>query len=161
MRIIKPPTPLHKSLNISDFTVFLGGSIEMGKAKDWQSVLENKLKELNIIVLNPRRDNWDSSWKQSIKNPQFKEQLNWELTALEGANIIVMYFDPNTKAPVSLLELGLFGMQGRTIVYCPEGFWRKGNVDVVCERYGIKQVNSFGAIVKEIKRQLNVRDGIA
>ena len=26
---------------------------------------------------------------------------------------------------------------------CPEGFWRKGNVDIVCERFGIPCVEDF------------------
>lgn len=24
------------------------------------------------------------------------------------------------------------------IVYCPEDFWRKGNVDIICKRYNVK-----------------------
>jgi hypothetical protein len=35
-----------------------------------------------ILVLNPRREDWDSSWIQSIDNPQFREQVEWEIYAL-------------------------------------------------------------------------------
>jgi hypothetical protein len=31
----------------------------------------------------------------------------------------------------------------KAIVCCPEGYWRKGNVDVICQRYGITQVESL------------------
>ena len=55
----------------------------------------------------------------------------------------MMYFDPSTKSPISLLELGLFARTGKTIVVCPDGFWRKGNVDIVCERYGVKVAHSL------------------
>jgi hypothetical protein len=24
------------------------------------------------------------------------------------------------------------------LVCCPEGFWRKGNVDIVCEKYNVR-----------------------
>ena len=24
--------------------------------------------------------------------------------------------------------------------YCPEGFWRKGNIDILCERHGIQVI---------------------
>ena len=52
-----------------------------------------------------------------------------------------MYFDPNTKSPVSLLELGLYAHTGKLRVCCPDGFWRKGNVDVICARFGIKTLS--------------------
>jgi hypothetical protein len=61
-----------------------------------------------------------------------------------------MYFDPNTQSPISLLELGLHARDGKLIVLCPEGFWRKGNVDIVCEKYGVKQVESFEELIKAI-----------
>ena len=54
-----------------------------------------------------------------------------------------MYFDPNTKSPISLLELGLFAQSKKLIVCCPEGFWRKGNVDIVCDRYNIPNYDSL------------------
>ena len=60
-----------------------------------------------------------------------------------------MYFDPNTKSPISLLELGLFAKSGKLIVYCPEGFWRKGNVDVVCKRYEVARANSPMELVEK------------
>jgi hypothetical protein len=133
-------------------SVFLGGSIEMGKAEDWQKVLIKALSDKQIIFLNPRRNDWDSTWEQKITNPEFKLQVTWELTALEFSNIIVMYFDPNTKSPISLLELGLHAKSKKLIVFCPEGFWRKGNVDIVCEKYGITQVDSVDELIKTLEK---------
>ena len=66
-----------------------------------------------------------------------------------------MWFDPKTKSPISLLELGLFADKYKLIVYCPEGFWRKGNVDIVCKRYNVTQVNSLDELITEIKRLVN------
>lgn len=139
MQVVKAPN----NFSLLKPTVFLAGSIEMGKAADWQTQLTNELSHLDITILNPRRDDWDSSWEQTIKNEQFKTQVRWELTALEQADIVVMYFDPATKSPISLLELGLFAKTGKLIVCCPEGFWRKGNVDIVCSEYGITQVKDL------------------
>lgn len=133
-------------------SIFLGGSIEMGKAVDWQKEVIEALKDKQIIFLNPRRNDWDSSWEQKITNPEFKLQVTWELTALEFSDIILMYFDPNTKSPISLLELGLHAKSKKLIVYCPEGFWRKGNVDIVCEKYGIKQVESVDELIKTLEK---------
>jgi hypothetical protein len=70
-----------------------------------------------------------------------------------------MYFDPNTKSPISLLELGLFAQSKKLIVCCPRGFWRKGNVDITCDRYGIPFFDDFKislvALVQLIKNQNN------
>ena len=54
-------------------------------------------------------------------------------------------------SPITLLELGIHAKSRKLIVYCPEGFWRKGNVDIVCEKYNIKQVDSFEELKKAIK----------
>lgn len=124
----------------------------MGIAEDWQTFLEEKLSDMDILILNPRRDHWDSSWLQGKDNPRFREQVEWELNALETADIIAMYFAPDTKSPVSLLELGLFARSGKLIVCCPDGFWRKGNVDIVCERYGVRQVESLHTLSESILR---------
>ena len=134
--------------------IFLGGSIEMGKAIDWQRELIERLKDEMITFLNPRRSDWDSSWTQEITNPQFKEQVEWELNGLDVADIIVMVFDPNTKSPISLLELGLHASSEKMVVICPEGFWRKGNVDIVCEKHNIKQVSDINELVEYIYEKL-------
>ena len=68
------------------------------------------------------------------------------MQALEEANQIVMYFQPGTQSPITLLELGLF-KDNNLVVCCPEGFWRKGNVDIVCEKYGINQVDTLDELV--------------
>jgi hypothetical protein len=143
---IQAPNRLPKS-------IFLAGSIEMGKAENWQQRLIREIGD-GAIFYNPRRDDWDSSWEQKIENDQFREQVQWELDALEKADIIVMYFDPNTKSPISLLELGLFARSKKMIVYCPEGFWRKGNVDVVCHKYWVTQANTVEHLVELVRNRL-------
>ena len=134
--------------------IFLGGSIEMGKAIDWQRELIERLKDEMITFLNPRRSDWDSSWTQEITNPQFREQVEWELNGLETSDIIVMVFDPNTMSPISLLELGLHASSEKMVVICPEGFWRKGNVDIVCEKHNIKQVKDIDELVEYIYEKI-------
>src|SRR5882672_1922897 len=144
-QIIKPPEELRFDRNIP--TVFLAGSIEMGSAGNWQTIVEKELQNINIVILNRRRDEWDSSWIQSIDNPMFREQVEWELEAQERADIIAIYFEPKTKAPITLLELGLFAHSNKLIVCCPDGYWRKGNVDIVCNRYGIKMVEGLQELI--------------
>lgn len=152
-RILKPPAPV--ILAADERAVFLAGSIEMGLAEPWQEVVEIALADLPVIILNPRRDEWDASWEQSITNPQFREQVEWELDAQERADVIAMYFAPATKAPITLLELGLFAASGKAIVCCPPGYWRRGNVEVVCARYAIPLVNELPELVRAVRERLS------
>lgn len=151
MKEIKAPNKIVKDDNLS---IFLAGSIEMDKAENWQNKVIEHFCNNEITFFNPRRSSWDATWKQEISNPKFKEQVEWELDALEQADIIVMYFDPATKSPISLLELGLFANSKKLIVCCPQGFWRKGNVDIVCERYMVEQVENLETLINQIKLKL-------
>ena len=152
MKVIKP-TQVYVPEPGDGISIFLAGSIEMGTAEKWQDKVIKAFKKTSLVFFNPRRDAWDSSWEQSIDNPQFYEQVNWELDHLSLANEILMYFDPNTKSPISLLELGLFSDSDITVI-CPPGFWRKGNVDIVCERYQIRQMSSIEEWIADIKEDL-------
>ncbi len=148
---LKPPSAI--VIPKGQKSVFLAGSIEMGKAEDWQKILSNALEDWKGTLLNPRRPDWDSTWIQSLDNPHFVAQVNWELDGLEQADLIIMYFAPNTQSPITLLELGLFAASQKIVVCCPEGFWRKGNVDILCQRYGIEQVAhylDFEAIIRAL-----------
>lgn len=133
-------------------TIFLAGSIEMGKAENWQAKFVETLKDTDYTILNPRRDDWDDTWVQDINNDQFRKQVVWELYAQEQADLIVMYFSPETKAPITLLELGLFARRNNIIVCCPKGYWRKGNVDVVCEFYNVNQVDTLDELIQKTRQ---------
>jgi len=156
MEVIKAPQKV--TWSNQNIYIFLAGSIEMGQAENWQESVEkflNKDEFKDCVILNPRRNDWDSSLVQSIKNHQFYEQVMWEINCQEKADIIFMYFSPETKSPITLLELGLFARMNKLIVVCPEGFWRKGNVDIVCFNYGILCFDNLetglGALIQRIK----------
>ena len=120
------------------------------------SALPQALQSQQGLLLNPRRDDWDAGWVQTIEHARFREQVEWELQAQEQADLIAMYFHPQTKAPITLLELGLFAHSQKLLVCCPEGFWRKGNVDIVCKRYGIPQVDHFEALLLAVQKRLQI-----
>lgn len=151
MKEIKAPHTIELS---NGKTVFLAGSIAQDKASLWQDEVVECLKGIDGTILNPRRSEWDSTWKQEIRNNSFREQVDWELDALAAADIILMYFDVHTQSPITLLELGLFATSKKLIVCCPEGFWRKGNVDIVCDRYQIEQVGSLARLINSVKEKL-------
>ena len=131
-------------------SVFLAGSIEMGVAELWQDKVSEDLKGM-YHIFNPRRDSWDSSWEQSIENSKFSQQVNWELDSLDKADYIIFYFDPKTKSPITLMELGLHANSRNILVCCPEGYWRKGNVDVVCNKYNIPMFETLNDIIRNLK----------
>lgn len=149
MKEFKPPHSI-STRNPNLKSVFLAGSIEMGTTHDWQNQAASILTNKNITVFNPRREEWDASWKQRSSNPQFNQQVNWELLALDTADHIIMYFAPDTKSPISLLELGLYANSGKLLVCCLDEFWRKGNVEIVCEKYNIPMFEDLSSIIRHI-----------
>ena len=150
--IIKSPNVI--PTEDSRLKLFLGGSIDMGKSENWQARIEKQLSNYNVIVLNPRRDDWNKEWKPINTDKNFRKQVEWELSALEASDIVVMYFAPGSQSPISLLEFGLYAKTGKLIVLCPDGFWRKGNVDIVSEKYNISTVNTFNELIVELKKLL-------
>jgi hypothetical protein len=146
-------------LGIDEYAIFLGGSIEMNTAEKWQDRLARELSYCNdnLVLLNPRRDDWDSSWVQDpTPGTQFHKQVTWELDYQDDADVCVYYFDPSTKSPITLLELGCYGCLNPDIVVvcCPTSFWRYGNVAMFCARHNITLVHSFDELVTELKEWL-------
>lgn len=143
MQVIKAPDPF----NVTEFSlaIFLGGSIDMGQAENWQDKIAKRYQSLeDILLLNPRRDDWDSSWKQDpIPGTKFYEQVQWEIKAQLQSDIRVYWFTSDSKAPITLLELGGFGGSNpeTTIVYCPKDFYRYGNVKIFCDKFEIKMTD--------------------
>lgn len=148
--MFKPPNVVPIKGIRENISVFLAGSIEMGKAEDWQKMVYNEFP-FGFDFINPRRDDWDTSWEQSINNPNFNEQVTWELDYLELCDIPFFYFQPGTVSPISLLELGLHIKKQNLVVCCPPGFHRKGNVDILCHRYGVKVYESLSDAIKKLR----------
>lgn len=157
MKVITPPNPIPYKDNKR--MIFLAGSIEMGKAENWQNKLISEFRDefIDVLILNPRRNDWDSSWKQDYDNPQFYQQVQWELDCLDNADEIVMYFSPGTKSPITLLELGLYANSKKITVICPDEFWRKGNVEIICQNYQIPLYNNLNEfITKFVEKQIKI-----
>ena len=118
--------------------VFLAGSIEQGKAENWQELIVKALEGTNALIFNPRRDDWDATWEQdpNDEDSEFYGQVNWELDYIDQADLVVFWFDANTISPITLLELGYcLGSNKPVIVYCPTTYFRYGNVHIMMKRY--------------------------
>lgn len=151
--VCSPPLWRYKKAGVVEKSVFLAGTIEMGDSYDWQAEVIETIQDRASIIYNPRRADWDSTWEQSINDVGFNNQVNWELNFIEEADEVFLYLDPYSKSVISMLELGFLAAHSpdKLWVCCPEGFWRKGNVEVVCNRYGIRLYESF-KVMKEAFR---------
>lgn len=154
MKIFFPPKPIENE----GYKIFLAGTIDMGNSFNWQQnviAFFNEIKtSKEILIINPRRENWDSSWVQRIENKEFNEQVSWELDALENADLIMMYISEKSMSPISMLELGLFANSGKILVCCEANFWRKGNIDIVCKRKNILTFETLDTMLQFIKNNV-------
>lgn len=144
------------NIDLKKVSIFLAGSIEMGSAENWQPVVTKAVESISELgyVFNPRRLDFQKDAEQKITNPYFAAQVNWELDHIEQSDIVFMYLDPFSKSPISLMELGHIVASGKVVICCPDGFWRKGNVDVICSRYNIPVFNDLPSATKELKRRI-------
>ena len=156
MKEIKPP------LAYNEFPgpkIFLAGTIDQGNSEDWQARVANDLSEHEGVLLNPRRDDWDSSWECTLDNPEFVEQVGWEQDGLQDSDLIVFYFASDSKSPITLLELGVclgHNNNSTLVVCCPSDFYRAGNVEYMCSRFGIRMVNDYDSMLREVKYNLEI-----
>ena len=146
---VHPHEEAVETANISGrTTVFLAGTIDMGRSIDWQARADSLFSALpagDYMLFNPRQEHWDAS-----KPGEMDYQVNWELDHLEKADWIIMNFLPGSRSPITLLELGLHARSGRLMVICPPGFYRYDNVRITCARYGVPMLGSLEDAVRHI-----------
>lgn len=141
-------------------SIFLAGSTNTGSkadntATDWRKKVSASLADRPITIYNPYRKDWDPSWREDIYSTPFREQLEWELDMQEKADLVVIYFEEGTDAYVSLLEFGIWvRAPGKTVVVCPDGFSKKGNVQVVCKRFDVEMLDKVDGLRDAVVRKL-------
>lgn len=162
---IKAPTSYSKEIILARTVIFLGGVIDQGIAPDWQkAIVDAMVNYEDVLILNPRRSAWDASWEHSVDNGLFKEQVLWELDSQRDASINVYVFAPDeksalsSKAPITLMELGLFIDKADTYIVCPPGYYRKGNVDIVAERYNVPVFNNLDELICALHDRIQETD---
>jgi hypothetical protein len=139
------------------YTIFLAGAIDQGQAEDWQKKIARSLDDLDLLVLNPRRDDWDSSLEQVASNPEFKQQVMWEVTAMEAADLVVYVFTKDSKAPITFFEFGAFGTTKDAIVCAEDGFYRQGNLDIYCEHFDVPIYHNLDEMIADLHALLEER----
>jgi len=79
--------------------LFLGGGIT--NCPQWQKEVITLLKNTDLIVFNPRRENFP------IKDPNASyEQIQWEYDHFELCKLILFWFSRGSLNPIVLFEYG-------------------------------------------------------
>jgi hypothetical protein len=138
-------------------SVFLAGTTSKVDTSDWRETLSTSLSDVPVTIYNPYRADWDSSWREDINFAPYREQVEWELDKLDKADLVVVYFHPATQAAVSLLEFGICArVPGKAIVVCPEGYWKRGNVQIVCKKFGVEMVDNVDGLREAVVKRLSI-----
>jgi hypothetical protein len=81
----------------------------------------------------------------------------WELDKQAKADLVVVYFHPATVAPISLLEFGLSAqIPGKVVAIAPEGYSKRGNVQIVCQKFGIEFLDNIDKLHEIIIHKLSL-----
>ena len=91
----------------NEASLFLAGGIT--GCPDWQKEVVAKLKDLPLVIFNPRRSLFPQHENAS------KEQIEWEYTYLRKATAISFWFPKETLNPIVLYELGAWSMTNKKI----------------------------------------------
>jgi hypothetical protein len=118
-QIIKAPTylPIHYRQS-----VFIAGGIS--GCRDWQSVVVERLKDRNVTLINPRREDYSDSPEVA------KEQIIWEHTYLGAATHVLFWFCEETLCPITLFELGAVLTKGEQEIFIGMDSGYKRKLDV-------------------------------
>jgi hypothetical protein len=126
--------------------VFLAGGIT--NCPDWQQDVIKSQGNEDIVLMNPRRVNFD------VSDPTQEEfQIEWEHCHLIFSNIILFWFPEETLCPITLFELGKVAAQGKAMVVgCHPGYKRRR--DVIHQlghlRPGIVVRDSLEAVIADL-----------
>lgn len=107
-----------------------------------------------VTVYAPFQPNWTAEWREDLDDASFRVQVGWELARQDGAAVVAVFFDARSQSPVSLLEFGLCARSGKAVVGCDRDFWKRGNVEAVCQRYGVPMADDVDGLVALVLEKL-------
>lgn len=149
--VIKAPNSYDAA---SKYTIFLAGSIDMGRARAWHEDVIKGLADLDILILSPKRDDWDASWEQCRTCEPFREQVLWENDAMAAADMIVFCMTAESKAPITMYEYGRYASLKECIVCVEEGFYRQGNFDIYAELDKVPMYHDLDEMISDLQTVL-------
>ena len=136
--IHRPPLKKIHSLDYTRHRVYFSGAMT---GEDWQSKFTTKLEDLRVDVFCPR-------YPSSHTVPAPDGLFEWEIDHMSIANVIAFNFISNEDCSSALIALGMYARTDRIIVCCDDEFYKKGDIDALCDREDIPQVDSLDLLIK-------------
>ena len=100
--------PSEEKVKSNAVKVFLGGTIDSGNSEDWQKeICKEFIDNKEYVIFNPRRDEWPNDGSSEVI-----KQIKWEHKRMDESDIIVMNILPDSKSPISLMEIGMYNESG-------------------------------------------------
>jgi hypothetical protein len=153
---VRVARPLEQINSEAKIIVFLAG---ITGNPDWRSPLISSVAQrsltwsqvdLPVVIIDPRRPDWDALSPEDT----LKQQIEWELTTQDSADVVAVFFHDSTLAPISMLELGLCIRSGRALVCATAGYAHKDNVKLACRQYGATYVQSSEDLVDALEARI-------
>jgi len=130
-------------------SIFVAGGIS--NCPKWQGEVSVALAETDIVVLNPRRDDFD------VTNPAMEQdQIEWEHLHILRASAYLFWFCEETLCPITLFELGkvagLFANRPLFVGVHPR-YKRKRDVrfQMLLMRPEVEVVHRLEALLEQVK----------
>lgn len=79
---------------------------------------------------------------------------------MENADVIAVFLGKAAKAPIGMMEMGLWARDRKVVVCVQKGFWKEGNVRIVCERYGLHICEEVEELAEKALQLLRERTGL-
>lgn len=106
-----------------DKSIFLAGGIT-GTKYDWQQELVDRLSDTNLVILNPRRNDFPKEDPYATT-----EQIKWEYDHLKKADCVSFWFPAEAPCMTSLFELGAWSKAGKPLFVGVEpGYIKEGSI---------------------------------
>jgi len=131
-----------------EISIFLAGGIT--NCLDWQKELADKLKDLSITILNPRRKIF-SSLNLGVEEEQV---VKWEFDHIRKASAVSFWFSKETLNPITLLELGSqLSLNKKLFIGIDPDYQKKDNVIIQTKfaRPEVEIVYSLDDLASQIK----------
>lgn len=150
MKYIEAPVKYYTG----ELSIFLAGGIT--NCPNWQQEMVKLLKDLDIVIFNPRRQYFP------IEDPDAAfEQIKWEFDFLDRADMILFWFSRGSLNPIVLFEYGKWLMNLRNdtnykpiFVGIDPEYERKRDVEIQTELENLFIRNRIVYSLKKLANQI-------
>lgn len=156
MRYIEAFSDKHENYyNKNEKSIFLAGGIS--NCPNWQKEMTEMLSDLPIVIVNPRRENFDISDPEAAR-----KQIEWEFDHLKSVDYVLFWFPHETLCPITLFEYGsvLSSLMGgsaghlRVFVGCHPDYERRTDVLIQTElRVSINIHSTLKDLANDVRKR--------